>query len=155
MSLNSPNFFKLFFFLLWFSVLFFILSSKSLIWSSALPDLLFILSSVFSGIVFFIYDWFFLWFLCLFRIFYVFTFRERRKEGEREGEKHQCVAASHAPPTGGVAHNPGMCPDCESNWWPIGLHASTLSTEPHQPGLYALFHVFEYLYNHSFKLYTW
>ena len=26
--------------------------------------------------------------------------------GEREGEKRQCVAASPAPPVGGLAHNP-------------------------------------------------
>ena len=29
-----------------------------------------------------------------FKRFYLFIFRERRKEGEREGEKHQCVVAS-------------------------------------------------------------
>ena len=34
-------------------------------------------------------------------------FKERRKEGEREGEKHQCVVASHVPPTGNPACNPG------------------------------------------------
>ena len=28
---------------------------------------------------------------------YLFIFRERGREGEREGEKHQCVVASHAP----------------------------------------------------------
>ena len=38
-------------------------------------------------------------------------FRDRGREGEREGEKHQCVVASHAPLTGGLAHKPGMCPD--------------------------------------------
>ena len=31
-------------------------------------------------------------------------------EGEREGEKHQCVVASHVPPTGDLAYNLGMCP---------------------------------------------
>ena len=31
--------------------------------------------------------------------------------GEREGEKHQCVVASHKPPTGDLACNPGMCPE--------------------------------------------
>ena len=41
-------------------------------------------------------------------------FRERVKEGEREREKHEC--ASHTSPTGDLAHNPGMCPDWESNW---------------------------------------
>ena len=50
-----------------------------------------------------------------FKIFYLFIFRERGREGEREGEKHQCVVASHAPPTGDTAHNPGMCSDWESN----------------------------------------
>ena len=29
-----------------------------------------------------------------------FIFRERGREGEREGEKHQCVVASHMPPLG-------------------------------------------------------
>ena len=64
---------------------------------------------------------------------YLFIFRERR-EGEREGEKHQCMGASHMPPTGDLAHNPGMCPDWESNQWPFGSQASAQSTEPHQPG---------------------
>ena len=35
--------------------------------------------------------------------------------GEREGEKHQCVVASHTPPTGDLAGNPGLCPDWEPN----------------------------------------
>ena len=34
---------------------------------------------------------------------------------EMEGEKHQCVVASHTPLTGDPAHNPGMCPDWKSN----------------------------------------
>ena len=32
--------------------------------------------------------------------FYLFIFRERGMEGEREGEKHQYVVASHASPLG-------------------------------------------------------
>ena len=28
---------------------------------------------------------------------YLFVFTERGREGEREGEKHQCVVASHVP----------------------------------------------------------
>ena len=47
-------------------------------------------------------------------------FREWGKEGEREGEKHQCVVASHTPPTGDLACSAGMCPDWESNQWPFG-----------------------------------
>ena len=48
-------------------------------------------------------------------------------------EKHQSVA-SHTPPNGDLACNPGMCPDQRSNWQPFGLQTSTQSTEPHQPG---------------------
>ena len=58
-------------------------------------------------------------------------------EEEREGEKHQCVVASCAPPTGDLAHNPGMCPDWELNQRSPGSQAGTQSTEPHQPGLYS------------------
>ena len=35
---------------------------------------------------------------------------------KREGEKHQCVVASHMPTTGNLAHNPGMCPDLGIQW---------------------------------------
>ena len=52
--------------------------------------------------------------------FYLFIFRERGREGEREGEKRQCVVASHVAPTGDLTRNPGMCPDWESNQWPFG-----------------------------------
>ena len=40
--------------------------------------------------------------------FLKYLFLERGREGEREGEKHQCVAVSHAPTTGDLASNPGM-----------------------------------------------
>ena len=66
--------------------------------------------------------------------FYLFIFRERGGEGEREGEKHQCVVASCAPPTGELACNPGMCPDGELNQRPFDLQAGTQSTEPQQLG---------------------
>ena len=55
-------------------------------------------------------------FLSFFFKFYLFIFRERGREGEREGEKHQCVVASYAPSTGDLAHNPGMSPDWKLNW---------------------------------------
>ena len=71
--------------------------------------------------------------------FYLFIFRERGREGEREGEKHQSVVAFHAPPTGDQAHNPGMCPDWESNQQPFGLQSGAQSTELHQPGPYSDF----------------
>ena len=45
-----------------------------------------------------------------------------------------CGSLSHAHPTEDLAHNPGMCPDWESNQRPFGLQAGIQSTEPHQPG---------------------
>ena len=67
--------------------------------------------------------------------FYLF-FRERGREGERGREVYVylCVGASCVPPTGDLAHNPGICPNWELNWQPFHLQASTESTEPHQPG---------------------
>ena len=56
-----------------------------------------------------------------------------RGEG-REGERHQFVA-SRSPPTGDLAHNPGKCPDRESNWRHFSSQAWAQPTEPHQPGL--------------------
>ena len=41
--------------------------------------------------------------LFFFLRFYLFIFRERGREGEREEEKHQCVVASCTPPTGELA----------------------------------------------------
>ena len=69
------------------------------------------------------------------KIFILFIFRERETEGEREGEKHQCVVASCATPPGDMARDLGMCPDWESNWRPFSSQAGTQSTELHQPGL--------------------
>ena len=40
--------------------------------------------------------------------FYLVTLRREGKEKEGE-RKHQCVVASHKPPTGDLAHNPGLC----------------------------------------------
>ena len=71
--------------------------------------------------------------------FYLFIFREKGRQGEKEGEKHQCVVASCMPPMGDLAHNPGMCPDWESNQQPFGSQAGAQSTLPHQPGLKSSF----------------
>ena len=64
----------------------------------------------------------------------LFIFREGK--GGREGERHQCMVASQVPPSGDLAHNPGMCPDSdwESNHQPFGSQASTQSAELQQPG---------------------
>ena len=45
------------------------------------------------------------------------------------------MVASCTPPTGDLAHNPGMCPDGELNQQPFGSQAGTQSTELYQPGL--------------------
>ena len=61
----------------------------------------------------FFYFYFFLIFIYILLILFCkdFIFGKRG----REGEKHHCVAASRAPPTGYWAHNPGKCPDWELN----------------------------------------
>ena len=64
--------------------------------------------------------------------FKVLLFLERGREEDRE--KHQCVLASQAPPSGHMACNLGMCPDWELNQRSFGLQSGAQSTEPHQPG---------------------
>ena len=71
-------------------------------------------------------------FFFFFRL-YSFIYLERGREGEREGEKHQCVVASQVPPTGDLAHNPVICPDGELKQRLFGFQACTQSTEPRQP----------------------
>ena len=64
----------------------------------------------------------------------MYLFLERGREGERKGEKHQCVVASHMPSTGDLACNPGTCPDWELNQQPFDSQAGAQSIEPQQPG---------------------
>ena len=66
---------------------------------------------------------------------FIYLFLERGEGRENEGEKHQCVVASCAPPTGDLACIPGVFPDWESNWQPVGSHTGAQSAEPHQPRL--------------------
>ena len=87
-----------------------------------------IISSVFKRVLFPLFKK-----VYYFLKFYLFIFSERGREGERKGEKHQCVVVSHVSPTGDLAHNPGMCPDWELNWRPFGSQAGPQSTEPQQP----------------------
>ena len=65
--------------------------------------------------------------LLFFKKDFIYLFLERGREGERKGVKHRCVVACHAPATGDLAHNPGMCPDWESNWRPFGSQSSAQS----------------------------
>ena len=84
----------------------------------------------FLGFLIYKYVWLF------FKWHYLFIFRERGREGEREKEKYQGVAASHAPPstpTRDPARNWGMCPDWGLSQRHFGLQAGTQSTETHQP----------------------
>ena len=87
--------------------------------------------------------------------FYLFTFfRERRRERDREGKKHQCekdtLIASCLPPIGDLACNLGMCPDWELNRWPFGLLAGAQSTESHQPEVNNKKNFFLNVYVYSF-----
>ena len=41
---------------------------------------------------------------------FIYLFLERGSEGEREGEKRQCVLASHAPPYWGPGPQPKHVP---------------------------------------------
>ena len=82
----------------------------------------------------------FLFFIFYFFKDFIYSFLERGKRGEIEGEKHKRVVVSHAPSTGDLACNPGMCPDWELIRQPLGLQAGTQSTEPHQAGL--VWHLF-------------
>ena len=45
----------------------------------------------------------------------IYLFLEKGKGREKERERNINVWVSHAPPTGDLAHNPGLCPDWESN----------------------------------------
>ena len=77
--------------------------------------------------------------------FFFIIFREG--EGGRKRKKYQWVVASHVAPTGDLAHNPGMCPDWESNRRPFAFSAHTQSTELHLPG-----HVCIYSYVYRYNL---
>ena len=76
--------------------------------------------------------------VAIFPMFFIFLRFYLFLERGSEGGKHQCVVASGTPLTGDLDHNPGMCPDWESNQQPFGLQSklqtSTQSTESHQPG---------------------
>ena len=66
---------------------------------------------------------------------FIYFFLERSKGREKERERNiNMWLPLTCPPTGDLAHNPGMCPDWESNLRPSSSQAGAQSTEPHQPG---------------------
>ena len=77
-------------------------------------------------------------------IFQFFTFLVEGKGGKMERNINMCLLFKH-PLLGTWSHNPGMCPDWESNWRPFGSQAGAQSTEPHQPGLIFNFNLLIYL----------
>ena len=66
----------------------------------------------------------------LFKKFSLFIFRERGKREKEKERNLKCVVASHGPPTGDLAHNPGMCPDWELNLQPL-VHRLVLNPLSH------------------------
>ena len=75
--------------------------------------------------------------------FYLLLKREEGREKERERnitvwEKHHHLPLPHTSPRG-LACNPGMCSDWESNQKPFGLLDDTQPTAPHQSGLILIF----------------
>ena len=75
---------------------------------------------------------YFIYLLFLYFKLLIYLFLERGRE--EEGEKHKCVAASHAPHTGDLACTQACALDWELNQWPFGSQAST------QPALNPLSH---------------
>ena len=83
--------------------------------------------------------------LCFFILFKYFIYllldrgegREKKRERNIDVREKRPLVASHTPPTGDLAHNPGMCPDWDLNWWLFGSRAGAQSTEPHQQGQFA------------------
>ena len=62
------------------------------------------------------------------------------KGREREGEKHQCVVASHDPPLLGTLPATQACALTGNQTGdPLVWQAGAQSTEPHQPGKHYFF----------------
>ena len=76
---------------------------------------------------------------------------ERGKEGERKGEKQECVVASHTPPAGHLARNPGMCPRLGIEPVLFDSQAGTQYNEPNQLGLYYFFLLYKVEYKWKLK----
>ena len=69
----------------------------------------------------------------------LFIYFLERGEGKEKDRKRNINVWSPltSPPMRNLAHNPGMCPDWESNLQTFGLQACAQSSEPHNAGLFA------------------
>ena len=74
----------------------------------------------------------------IFKIFYLFIFRERGRAGEREGEKHQCVVAFCMPQLGTWPTTQACALTGNRTGDPL-VRRLAQSTEPHQQGLATTF----------------
>ena len=92
-------------------------------------------------------------------LFFIVYFRERGREGEREGEKHWCERETSI---GCLLYAPDWEPNLQPRHVPwLGIELATFlsarwhqSTEPHQLG-HLLFLLKSYLYLKKKKLLTW
>ena len=66
---------------------------------------------------------------------FIYLFIERGEGKEKEERNISVWLPLMRPLLGTWPHNPGTCPDWESNPRPSGSQASAQSTESHQPGL--------------------
>ena len=83
---------------------------------------------------------------------YLFIFRQRGREEERKGEKHQCLVVSHMPHVWGPGLQPRHVPQLGIK--PFGSQASPQSTESHQPG--SQFYILQgaHIYMSKTKMFT-
>ena len=65
---------------------------------------------------------------------FIYLFLEKGREGEREGERHQCVVAFRTSRTGDLVRDPGICSRLGIEPATLWFSARTQSTELHQPG---------------------
>ena len=64
---------------------------------------------------------------------FIYSFLEG-KGGRKRGKETSMCGCLLCTLYWDLAHNPGMCPDWESNQWPLASLVGAQSTESHQPG---------------------